>query len=158
MENNDPYTGTDVKQIELVTDYTILKSEDGTVKPQFMNPAFSGKKGLVVFHQPWCPHCQNLAPTMIKVASMTKGLFPIGVINCSDTKSGNNLLADYFDITGYPTIKYYDNGNFTDYTGGRQMVDFLQFLCKEAGICDLSLADYMPNEFVTPERKYFNAI
>jgi len=155
MEKDDIYNDTPVHPLSLVDDYTLIKGNDGSVKPQFINPAFSGKKGLVVFHQPWCPHCKNLAPTLIKVANMTKGLFPIGVINCSDTRGGNNLLADYFDIVGYPTIKYYDNGSFTDYTGGRQMVDFLQFLCKEANICDLSLADYMPHGFVEG-RSYFN--
>lgn len=123
--------------------FQVLKDPSGAAKMQFIEPAFRGRDGLVVFQMPWCPHCQNLAPTMTKLATITQGLFPVGVINCDDTANGNNLLSDYFNITGYPTIKYYNNGTFTDYTGGQTLQDFLRFLCKNRGICDLELPDVL---------------
>lgn len=128
--------------LNLKNSFQVRKDPAG-VKLNFIEPPFRGHDGLVVFQMPWCPHCQNLAPTMVKLAEITKGIFPIGVINCSDTTNGNNLLKDYFNIAGYPTIKYYSEGRFTDYTGGRNLVDFLRFLCKNKGICDLEMGDYL---------------
>lgn len=143
---NGVYDPNVVNALTLTKSFQIMrvpKSSAEEVKVQFIEPAFRGKSGLVVFHQPWCPHCQNLAPTVMKLANITKGLFPVGVIDCSDETNGNNLLADYFDVAGYPTIKFYDKGEFTDYSGGRNLTDFLKFLCKAKGICDLEVSDYI---------------
>merc|ERR1712210_230842 len=35
-----------------------------------------------------------------------------------------------YKVTGYPTIKYYADDDFEDYSGGRQEKDFVKFLSK----------------------------
>jgi hypothetical protein len=78
-----------------------------------------------------------MTETIGQLAQLTRGLYPIGTINCYDNARGNNILADYFNIKGYPKIWYLDQGEFKDYTGGRELTDLLRFLCLENGLCEL---------------------
>lgn len=138
--NNDDLYG-DVPQItelKLNRDFQIIKDPvEDKYDVQFINPMFTGKNGLVVAYAPWCPHCEEMQDDLIEIARVTRGLYPIGTINVTDTNRGNNILADYLNIEGYPTIKYYDQGEFKDYTAnGRNAVDFLRFLCLENGLCE----------------------
>ena len=137
QEHADIFGGSAVAELKFDRDFQILETGNEKYQVQFINPLFRGKNGLVVNYAPWCPHCRDMAPTMIKLANLTRGLYPVGAINCYDDTRGNNLLADYLNITGYPTIKYLDQGNFKDYTGGRELKDFLRFLCVENGLCEL---------------------
>lgn len=130
---------TDVIDLDMIKSFTVIdsKSSEKPIKMQFSEPMFRGKNGLVLFYAPWCTHCRNFADDYKQLATVTKGLFPVGAINCQDEDRGNNLLADYFNITGYPSIKIWDQGTFKDYTGGKSMKDLLQFLCLSNGLCDL---------------------
>lgn len=136
--NIDLQFSEDVVPIKLARDFSLLKMPD-TTKPllQFEHPLFRGKDGLVVNYAPWCGHCQNFEPTLVKLAKVTKGLYPIGVINVEDTSAGNNILADYLKVTGYPTIKLWENGTFKDYSGGRSLEELLRHLCMRNGLCEL---------------------
>lgn len=128
----------DVYNIKLNKDFSLLKMPE-TDKPllQFEHPMFRGKDGLIVNYAPWCPHCQDMAPTIVRLAKVTKGLYPIGVINVEDNAAGNNLLAKYLNITGYPSIKLWENGIFKDYSGGRSLEELLRHLCMNNGLCEL---------------------
>ena len=130
---------TSVVDLDLINSFTVLDSntKGEPLKIQFSEPAFRGKNGLVLFYAPWCPHCRNFADDYKQLATLTKGLYPIGAINCQDTERGNNLLADYFNIAGYPSIKVWDTGTFKDYTGGKSIKDLLQFLCLSNNLCDI---------------------
>ena len=129
--------GSNVVEIKMPSGFQILDNKAKDVKVQFIQPEFRGKNGLVMFYAPWCPHCQNMASTWLELANVTKGLYPVGAVNCDDSGSGNNLLSDYFKVAGYPTIKIWNGSEFTDYSGGRELKDFLQFLCTSNGLCDL---------------------
>ena len=133
----EKFFGNDVIELNLKRDFDMLKTPKGQVQVQFSNPMFRGKSGMIVNYAPWCPHCHNIAPTIAELAKITRGMYPIGAINCYDEKNGNNLLADYLKISGYPTIKIWDQGNFKDYSGGRSLKDLLRHLCVENGLCDL---------------------
>ena len=135
---------SDDLEINMTKDFEILKvPSEGKVKLNFIKPEFRGKNGLVIFYNPKCRHCQDMQGDVAKVANMTKGLFPVGTINVENTMYGNNLLADYFEVTAYPTIKFYDMGEFIDYSAaegkpkGRSVTDFMKFLCVKNGLCDL---------------------
>lgn len=147
-EGKSHYEGTNVVELNMMKDFQVIKSSDLTgakVNLQFVNPDFMEKNGLVVFYAPWCPHCATLRPSLVKLANITKGLYPVGVINATNEEYGNNLLKDYFEIVGYPTIKFFNDGTFKDYNGGRNVVDLLRFMCKADNLCDLEPLDILPN-------------
>lgn len=137
MAHADLFTNTDVVELKFNRDFQVLETQGEQYKLQFINPLFRGRNGLVLNYAPWCPHCRDITPTMIKLANLTRGLYPIGAINCYDETRGNNILADYLNIAGYPTIKYFEHGSFKDYSGGRELKDFLRFLCMQNGLCEL---------------------
>lgn len=108
------------------------------VSLKFINKNFTKSKngGLVVAYAPWCPHCHNLQPQITELAKVTKGLYPIGAIDSTNEKDGNDILVDFLNITGYPTIKLWNQGKFTDYTHGRSVKEMLQYLCLENQLCE----------------------
>lgn len=134
MGHKKLYKGTNVKELSSLKDFQILNSGEG-YDIQFTNPMFSGKNGLVLFYADWCPHCVNMVDDFVALANRTQNLFPIGAINVADKE--NSILGQYFNITGYPTIKYLDYGQFKDYTGGRDANELFNFLCAETGLCNL---------------------
>lgn len=147
--SNENHYGGDVIELNMMKDFQTIKSSDlngAKVNVQFINPDFMDKKGLVVFYAPWCPHCATLRPSLVKLAKITKGLYPVAAINTTNEEYGNNLLKDYFNITGYPSIKFFNEGTFTDYTGGRSVVDLLRFMCKADNLCDPSVWDMLPSQ------------
>jgi len=139
------YNNTPVNELNAINDFQFLKSGEG-YDIQFTNPKFSGKNGLVLFYADWCPHCQDMVQDVVSVAERTQNLYPIGAINVADKE--NSILGEYFNITGYPTIKYLDYGQFKDYTNGRDAESLLNFICAESGLCNL-LPN--PNNIQTPE-------
>ena len=104
---------------------------------KLINPSFKGKDGYVVFYSPTCPHCVNFVPEVEQLARRLKGAISIGTVNCKDTINGNDILADFYNISGVPTIKFYNgvNGEFIDYTGGHSVNDLLNFVCKTKNVC-----------------------
>lgn len=127
----------DIVELKLIKDYVALEdSKSGNINLQLINDHFMNKNGLIMFYSPACPHCKDMLPKFKQLGEILKGSFPLGAINCVDAPSGNDLLGDYFKIAAYPTIKYYNNGKYTDYSGGRNVKDFLNYLCKTNGLCN----------------------
>eukprot|EP00574_Skeletonema_japonicum_P004379 CAMPEP_0201714820 /NCGR_PEP_ID=MMETSP0593-20130828/1132_1 /ASSEMBLY_ACC=CAM_ASM_000672 /TAXON_ID=267983 /ORGANISM="Skeletonema japonicum, Strain CCMP2506" /LENGTH=460 /DNA_ID=CAMNT_0048204131 /DNA_START=8 /DNA_END=1390 /DNA_ORIENTATION=- len=79
---------------------------------------------LLKFYAPWCGHCTALAPTLSKAASRLSGKLAIGKIDCTVEKK---LCKGRFDIKGYPTLKYYRDGEFSDYPLGRDLDSIVKF-------------------------------
>ena len=64
-----------------------------------------GSKGQVVlFHAPWCGHCQDLMPTWTQLEKE----FPGQVISVNADE--NKELVNKFGVDGFPTIYYCPNG------------------------------------------------
>jgi thiol-disulfide isomerase/thioredoxin len=125
-----------VVELKLIKDYVALESDNGNVNLQLINERFNNKNGLIMFYSPTCPFCKDMGPRFTELSKVLKNSFPLGAVNCIDSKNGNDLLGDYFKISAYPTIKYYNNGTYTDYSGGRNVKDFLNYLCKSNGLCN----------------------
>jgi protein disulfide-isomerase len=79
---------------------------------------------LLKFYAPWCGHCKVLSPILDTAASHLAGKLSIGKIDCTVEKE---LCKSRFDVRGYPTLKYYRDGEFVDYPLGRDLESILSF-------------------------------
>ncbi|EFC50182.1 predicted protein [Naegleria gruberi] len=90
-----------------------------------------GSKGVLVeFYAPWCGHCKNLAPEMVKLGQALIKAKPtivaVAKINCDNERD----VCSKYGVQGYPTLKYFPRGSSEpiEYNSGRTveaMVDFI---------------------------------
>ena len=127
----------DIFELSLVHDFIMSEKSSGDVDLKLSHNAFKDKDGFIIYYSPTCPHCVNFAPTIVELAKRLKGACSVGTINCSDSILGNNLLGDFFNISGLPTVKFYNHitGEYIDYRGGKTIEDMLTFLCKVRNLC-----------------------
>ena len=85
--------------------------------------SFVGRNGMVKFFQTWCGHCTRMAPDWDKLSKEVHPSVFIYDVNCGDEAD----LCQENGVSGYPTIKYYQNGVEHKYEGGRGFNDLLDF-------------------------------
>ncbi|ODM91354.1 Protein disulfide-isomerase A5 [Orchesella cincta] len=64
---------------------------------------------LVMFYAPWCGHCKRMKPTYVTAAAKLKEEKITGILAAVDATK-DNALAKRFDVQGYPTVKYFKDG------------------------------------------------
>lgn len=88
----------------------------------------SKRRVLVMFYAPWCGHCKNMKPAYALAANDVTSFVPGSYLAAVDA-TANNQLSKRFDLRGFPTLKFFENGQFKfDYNGGRNKDDFVEFL------------------------------
>jgi len=87
---------------------TVLKSDD---------------MWLVEFFAPWCGHCKNLEPHWAEAATRLKGKVKLGALDATV----HTIKAGRYDIKGFPTIKFFHNGEVKEYDGGRTADDIVRW-------------------------------
>jgi protein disulfide-isomerase A1 len=85
---------------------------------------------LVEFYAPWCGHCKKLAPEFAKAAETLRAdnLY-IAKLDATEQKE----VAKRFDISGYPTLKFFIKGQPMDYEGGRTASEIVSWIRKKTG-------------------------
>ena len=85
------------------------------------------KDVLVKFYAPWCGHCKKLAPIWDELASTMKD-DDVVIAKYDATENEHEKVS----IKGYPTIKFYKNGNPIDYSGSRDLDSLVSFVREHA--------------------------
>lgn len=89
-------------------------------------------KHFIKFYAPWCGHCQKLAPAWEQLAKTLEldNEVTVGKVDCTQHRS----VCNDFDVKGYPTLLWIENGAKVDkYQGDRSHVDLKQYVNKMLG-------------------------
>lgn len=86
------------------------------------------KRALVMFYAPWCGHCTKMKADLSLAAERLAKENSGAVIAAVDATI-HRKLSKQFDIAGFPTIKYFENGVFkTEYNGKRISEDLYNYV------------------------------
>jgi len=110
--------GSDGKDVVELTDSNfeekVLKSKD---------------MWLVEFFAPWCGHCKRLEPEWANAASQLKGKVKLGALD----STVHTVMSGRYGIQGFPTIKFFFNGEESEYDGGRTASDIVAWALDKHG-------------------------
>lgn len=115
----------------------VLKLDEMTFKETIQNSGIF----LVEFFAPWCGHCKALAPEYEEAATALKdkGVTLIQVDCTAETR-----LCDSYEVSGYPTLKIFRDGQHTPYDGPRKAQAIVSYMIKQTlpAITSLKYADF----------------
>ncbi|CAM4501269.1 unnamed protein product [Leuciscus chuanchicus] len=98
---------------------------------------------LVEFYAPWCGHCRSLEPIYAEVAGLLKnGSSDVRLAKVDAVEEKE--LANEFGVGGFPTLKFFKNGNrqnVTDFSGKRTVKGITMWLERHTGPSAIVLSD-----------------
>jgi len=82
---------------------------------------------LVMFYAPWCGHCKKMKPAYTDAAAALKEQNIQGKLAALDATK-NPATAKEFGVKGYPTVKYFKDGEFQYDMNGRTEAEIIEFM------------------------------
>jgi len=82
---------------------------------------------LVMFYAPWCGHCKRMKPAYESAASNLKDLKINGKLAAVDAQK-DSALGTRFSVRGYPSVKYFKNGELAFDVSLREEAAILDFM------------------------------
>jgi len=95
-------------------------------------------KILIEFYAPWCGHCKALAPEWAKAAKRLEDTIVLAKVDATI----ETALGEKYGVRGYPTIKYFENGEPKEYSGGRKEDDIVTWVAQNTGPAIIDASDF----------------
>nr|XP_026500812.1 protein disulfide-isomerase A5 [Vanessa tameamea] len=107
----------------------IVHLADGEALIKFLKKGIATyKKSMIMFYAPWCGYCKSMKPDYVAAAGDLKGEAYLAAIDVS--KPGNSKIRQLYNITGFPTLLYFEKGQLRfPYQGDNKhqaIVDFMR--------------------------------
>nr|CCQ18635.1 Protein disulfide isomerase [Sycon ciliatum] len=119
---------------EIISDVLVLTDEN------FDEAIKDNENILVEFYAPWCGHCKALEPEYEAAAKkLREEGSAIRLAKLDGTV--HKKAVERFSLKGYPTIKFFSNGEETEYSGGRTSKSIIAWLSKRTGPPAVALPD-----------------
>jgi protein disulfide-isomerase A1 len=87
---------------------------------------------LIEFYAPWCGHCKRLEPEYTQAAAdLVANGVQVALAKVDATQHPKS--AEHYGVQGYPTLKWFVNGESSEYGGGRTSKDIVSWISKKTG-------------------------
>lgn len=82
---------------------------------QFLSKNDNHGATFVKFFAPWCPHCRAMAGAFRQIGEALKDRVSVVEVDCE----ANHSICVSYSIQSFPTLRMYNDGESTEYRGGR---------------------------------------
>jgi len=131
-----------------------VESEDGVsvlTADNFDEFLSKNKYVFVKFYAPWCGHCKKMAPDYAKLArQMDEG--DTGLVIAQVDLTVHRDIGTRFNVKGFPTLKFFLNGEPIDYNGARESKDIEAFCKKNMAVTVSEVTDMQKLQQISQER------
>lgn len=94
-----------------------------------LEETIASKNTFVKFFAPWCGHCKAMKPAWDQLGEEFAASSSVAIADADCTGAGKEA-CEKFGVSGYPTIKYFKDGNTAGeaYNGGRDIESLRKFV------------------------------